>query len=162
MTTDIDPNHFIAERPETDDGLLDYTNNIRMNLANSMMSGENKVSTDDSKGMRTLLTLLKDADSQVISKKRITASEKSAEGFADLATALDSYLKRQTSETGKKFQRHDGDEDIIDGEIVGAPNASSLNIPKREFIEGQLAPSGAEVDIEDIMRRGREAQRADD
>ncbi len=162
MTTDIDPNHFITERPESDDTLLDYTNNIRMNLANQMMTGEDKVSVDDSKGMRTLLTLLKDADSQVISKKRISAAEKSAEGFADLATALDGYLKKQATVTGNKFKRHDGDEDIIEGEIIGAPNVASLNIPKKEFIKGQLAPSGAEVDIEDIMRRGREAQRADD
>lgn len=158
MTTDVDPNHFIPENPEGDDALLGYTNRIRMNLVNEMMTGESKVSVSDNKSMRTLLTTLKDADSQVIAKKRIAAAEKTADGFADIATALDGYMKRVAAETGTKFQRHDGDDVEGDAE-VGAPNAASLNIPKREFIEGQLDPSGAEIDIDDIMRKGREAQR---
>lgn len=159
MTADVDPNHFIPENPDNDDGILDYTNRIRMNIVNEMMTGENKVSVNDNKSMRTLLTTLKDADSQVIAKKRVAAAEKTADGFSDIATALDSYLKTQSGKTGERFQRHDGDEN--DGEHVGAPNVASINIPRNEFIEGQLEPSGTEIDIDDIMRRGREAQRAD-
>tara|TARA_Y100001960_G_C14704695_1_gene843696 strand:- start:243 stop:620 length:378 start_codon:yes stop_codon:yes gene_type:complete len=123
-----------------------------------MMSGEDAVDVSDNKGMRTLLTLLKDQDSQIIASKRIAAAEKTADGFADIATALDSYLKNKTENGGPKFKRHDGEEDVSENE--GAPNAASINIPKREFIEGQLDPSGADVDIEEIMRKGREAQRA--
>lgn len=160
MTADVDPNHFIIENPDNDDSILDYTNRIRVNLANQMLSGESKVSVNDNKAMRTLTTLLKDADSQVISKKRVAAAEKTADGFSDIATALDSYLKNQTDQTGEKFQRHDGDDDA--GAETGLPDVSNLKLPNNQFIEGQLEPSGTEIDIEDIMRKGREAQRAID
>ena len=160
MTTEHDPNHFITEMPETDDAQLQYSKRIRNHLTNKLMVGKDAIDVSDNKGMRTLLTLLKDQDSQIIATKRIAAAEKTADGFADIATALDSYLKNKTENGGPKFKRHDGEEDT--GEHEGAPNVASINIPKREFIEGQLDPSGADVDIEEIMRKGREAQRNQD
>lgn len=143
--SDFEDDFVPAPTPHEDEGKLNFTQDIRSEIIQRIMDD---LDVSDSKLMGTLNKFVDGMDKQVIGLKRITANEKVGSGLTDVANALNAYYA--TIPDRPKLTRHDGD--IIEGDY--RPVVPEL--PAVAFIEGQLEPVGAPVDLDEIVRKGIE------
>lgn len=85
-----------ANKPLTDDEALEYTKSVRLKAIGSMVGGE-KVPTDKD-DRKFLVNLLNGLDSQVLSKKRISADQDSAQSQAAAAATIAEVLKDRATQ----------------------------------------------------------------
>lgn len=147
MSDELQPYEPTVPMPENDDGVLNFTQQIRAEVITRIMSD---VDVNDAKSMSTLTKMLAGMDSQIISMRRIAAHEKSSDAMGDIANILVAHFAQQKD--APKLTRHD---DVLEGDY--RPVVPEL--PAKEFIPGQLDPVGAPVDINEIMQKGIEASR---
>jgi hypothetical protein len=148
----------ITEAPMTDDELLNYTQGVRVVVVKAITNVKpgDVLNVDDPKLMSTLAKFADGIDKQIIGRRRIDAANKTAGGLSDIANALDSYIRGKKS-VSPGFKRHDEPSDIPHD---GPSNLHSINLPKKDFIEGQLSTSGTSIDLDAIRSQGVEKQRS--
>lgn len=130
---------------EVDDAesLLRQTRQARIRIANEIMSMDGVHKDKDLVG--SLEKMLSGVDKQVLGKQRAEAASKSAGAQQDVANALNSWVR---DKRGARIERHDTPPD---GENSGY-QPTIPHIPDGDQGEGELAPVGEKIDVEQIMK----------
>ncbi|QXO09675.1 hypothetical protein pEaSNUABM11_00251 [Erwinia phage pEa_SNUABM_11] len=134
-----------------EDDVLRFTQQVRM-LALNQVSLTKDLGSDH-KAINSLAKLADGMDKQVLTKKRIATAEKANEISSDVANTLNQWV---TGKAGAKIQRHD------------APGADTGHRPMIPILpsvihkEGELAPVGSQVDVEQIMKTAFSQRRPTD
>ncbi|ANZ48805.1 hypothetical protein BIZ83_gp048 [Erwinia phage vB_EamM_ChrisDB] len=130
---------------EVDDveSLLRQTRQARIRIANDIMAEQGVHKDKDLVG--SLEKMLAGVDKQILGKQRAEAASKSAGAQQDVANALNNWVR---DKRGARIERHDGPPE---GENSGYQPAIP-HIPDGGQGEGELAPVGEKVDVEQIMK----------
>lgn len=126
-----------------DESLLRQTQQARMRIANRIMEDDNAAL--DSKLVGSLSKMIDGIDKQVLGRRRAEAADKSAGAQQDVANALNNWVREKR---GARIERHDGPPE---GENSGY-QPTIPQIPDGGQGEGELAPVGEKIDVEQIMR----------
>lgn len=126
---------------DDEESLLRQVQQARLKIANDIMA-ETKVHLD-SKLINSLDKMLNGLDKQVLGKRRADAASKTAGAAQDVANALNSWVR---DKRGARIERHDGPPAENTGYQPPLPN-----IPDGGQGEGELAPVGEKVDVNQIM-----------
>lgn len=127
---------------DDEESLLRQVQQARLKIANDIMS-EPKVHMD-SKLVGSLDKMLNGIDKQVLGKRRAEAANKSAGAQQDVANALNNWVREKR---GARIERHDGPpSDENTGYQPPLPS-----VPDGGQGEGELAPVGEKIDVNQIM-----------
>lgn len=126
-----------------DESLLRQTQQARVRIANHIL--ETKDAHADSKLVGSLAKMIDGIDKQVLGKRRAEAADKTAGAQQDVANALNDWVR---DKRGARIERHDAP---IEGQNSGYQPTVPF-IPAGNQGEGELAPVGEKVDVEQIMR----------
>lgn len=127
---------------DDEESLLRQVQLARLKIANDIMA-EPKVHADP-KLVSSLDKMLNGIDKQVLGKRRAEAANKSAGAQQDVANALNNWVREKR---GARIERHDGPPE---GENTGYQPPIPI-IPDGGQAEGELAPVGEKIDVNQIM-----------
>lgn len=127
---------------DNEDSLLRQTQQLRVKLVTDMVN-DGQVHKD-LKAVDRIERLINGIDKQVMTKRKIKAAERGAEATQDLANSLNGFLMNRA---GVGIKRHDDEEDLNNGYQPTVPQIAAVRPPK----EGELAPVGEKIDVDQIM-----------
>lgn len=134
-----------------EDDVLRFTQQARALALNQLL--QTKDLGNDPKAVNSLSKLVDGMDKQVLTKRRIATAEKANEISGDVANTLNQWV---TGKAGAKIQRHDAT-----GADTGHRPMVPL-LPSATHKDGELAPVGAQVDVELIMKTAFSQRRPED
>lgn len=125
---------------DDDDALMRHTQHLRIAVIDQLMDQSGYA--NDPKAVGSLQKMMDGIDKQVLGKRRAAAADKSNAINSDLANTLNEWV---TQKAGARIQRHDE-----------APETGyrppAADIPSVAHGEGELAPVGELINVEDIMK----------
>lgn len=132
----------------TDDERLEYVQLKRHDVINGLTTSEDgsKVLCVDKDQAQILRGMLKDMDSSIYTKRRLTVDEVGAENDKRMAELADMFMSKV------KFIGRDktGLEQVSAGPVI-----DESKLPKYDHTKGEIEPVGNQVDLDEIAREGR-------
>lgn len=127
---------------DDDDAILNHTKRARLTVLDSIMVKDASQLSD--KEIANIGKMADGVDKQILTKKRLDVASQGNEKIGDLANVLNNLVIGQA---GVKITRHDDDAADVDGYQPVVPE-----IPRANFIAGELAAVGESIDVESIIR----------
>lgn len=133
----------------TDEQYLDMAQALRHDLVNNLITDESgkRALPSDSDTVNSIKGLLKDMDSSVFTKKRLTVEETAAENDKRAAELL--------SKVAAKIGGPRRIDDPIEGEVVHLPNVDDLQLPEFDIPVEALETECKEINVEEIVEKER-------
>jgi len=137
-----------------DDNVLSFGQSMRHDLVVNMTtdSGGKKRLPHDPESVNAIRGLLKDSDSSVFTKRRVMTEEASAENDKRAADILERVLDgahRSTRDATEYVSGRDG------------PNMDASRLPKFDIEAGAVSDVGDVVDLDDIIKKGRQVRKGE-
>lgn len=134
-------NEVVELPPMNDDELLDFTQNLRRNLAKELTKSGMPTDTKD---QITLLSTLDSIDKQAISKKKVAVAEKTSE--VDQLVAMTMAKLSAQFGAASPFERP-----VIDGQVVAIPEPDQALLPRAALVLGETDTSNSSLTYDEFM-----------
>lgn len=128
-----------------DDARLEENQKLRHDVIKHLLTDGNgkRAIPNDADALQLVKGLLKDSDSSVFTKKRLTVDSANAENDRLAAELLDNMINR-----AKRTRR----DDFVSGK---GPDLNAGKLPDFSLTEGEISQVGDTVDLDQIMATGR-------
>lgn len=147
----------MTELVSADDQRLEMAQMMRHDLVTHLTTNEagKRQLPHDPETVNSIKGLLKDMDSSVYTKRRLTVEETAVENDKKAAELL-STISKQIG--GPKRL-----DDVIEGEFEAiGPNLDDIDLPEFDIPETALAVECAEINVEDIITSERRKRKGDE